>query len=106
MLAIHDKHDQCTDQMRNRLKTTGMGLGLVRLLLDAGRSEEARTTLSSLRNGLRKLFGIGKPKALQGEGGLGALAHLIVVWLLAGLWRLETLCRHHATVPGALTVAA
>ncbi|HEV3116728.1 MAG TPA: transposase [Gemmataceae bacterium] len=55
---------------------------------------------------LRKLFGIGKPKALQGEGGLGALAHLIVAWLLVGLWRLETLCRHHATVPGALTVAA
>lgn len=48
MLAIHDQHDQFTPQMRNRLKTTGMGLGLVRLLLDAGLTEEARTTLSTL----------------------------------------------------------
>jgi transposase len=34
---------------------------------------------------LRKLFGIGKPKVLQGESGLAALAHLlagvVVVWL-------------------------
>jgi hypothetical protein len=47
MLAIHD---QFTHQMRNRLKTTGMGLGLVRLLQDAGLTDEARTTLSSLEN--------------------------------------------------------
>ncbi len=36
---------------------------------------------------LRKLFGIGKPKALQGEGGLAALAYLLIfvlVWLSAG----------------------
>jgi len=53
MLAIHDQHDQFTHQMRNRLKTTGMGLGLVRLLLDAGLTEEARTTLSSLEHGFQ-----------------------------------------------------
>src|SRR4029077_7930269 len=35
---------------------------------------------------LRKLFGIGKPKALQGEGGLAALVQLIMTWLLAWLW--------------------
>jgi transposase len=32
---------------------------------------------------LRKLFGVGKPKALQGAGGLAALAHLLVVVLAA-----------------------
>jgi hypothetical protein len=53
MLAIHHQHDQFTQQMRNRLKTTGMGLGLVRLLLDAGRTEEARTTLFSLQHGFQ-----------------------------------------------------
>ena len=42
MLATHD---QFTHQMRNRLKTTCMGLGLVRLLQDAKRFEEAATTL-------------------------------------------------------------
>ena len=50
MLAIHD---QFTRQMRNRLKTTSMGLGLVRLLQDARRFDEARTTLSSLENGFQ-----------------------------------------------------
>lgn len=55
---------------------------------------------------LRKLFGIGKPKALQGEGGLCALAHFIVAWLLVGLWRLETLWRHRAPTAVVLTVAA
>jgi hypothetical protein len=42
MLAIHD---QFTQQMCDRLKTTCIGLGLVRLLQDAKRFEEARTTL-------------------------------------------------------------
>jgi hypothetical protein len=50
MLAIHD---QFTHQMRNRLKATVMGLGLARLLQDAGRTEEARTTLHSLENGFQ-----------------------------------------------------
>jgi len=44
-------HDQFSQQVRNRLQTTGMGLGLARLLQDAGRIEEARTTLSSLEIG-------------------------------------------------------
>jgi len=50
MLAIHD---QFTPQMRNRLKTTGMGLGLVRLFQDAGRTDEARTMLFSLEHGFQ-----------------------------------------------------
>jgi hypothetical protein len=50
MLAIHN---QFSRQMRNRLKTTGMGLGLVRLLQDARRFEEARTTLYSLEYGFQ-----------------------------------------------------
>jgi hypothetical protein len=50
MLAIHD---QFSDQIRNRLKTTGMGLALVRLLQDARLTAEARTTLSLLENGFQ-----------------------------------------------------
>ena len=50
MLAIHD---QFTDQMCDRLKTTCMGLGLVRLLQDAKRFDEARTTLYMLENGFQ-----------------------------------------------------
>jgi hypothetical protein len=47
-------HDQFSPQIRNRLKTTCMGLGLVRLLQDAGLTEEARTTLSALENGFQQ----------------------------------------------------
>jgi hypothetical protein len=50
MLAIHD---QFTHKLRNRIKTTVMGLGLVRLLQDAGLTEEARMTLDSLENGFQ-----------------------------------------------------
>jgi hypothetical protein len=48
MLAVHD---QFTQQIRNRLKTISMGLGLVRLLQDARLTKEAGTTLSWLENG-------------------------------------------------------
>jgi hypothetical protein len=50
MLATHD---QFTRQMRRRLKTTCIGLGLVRLLQDAKRFDEARTTLYSLEDGFQ-----------------------------------------------------
>jgi hypothetical protein len=50
MLAIHD---QSTHPMCDRLQTTGMGLGLVRLLQDSGRTDEARAVLSSLEDGFR-----------------------------------------------------
>ena len=46
-------HDQFSQQLRNRLKTTGMGLGLVRLLQDARRFEEASTTLYALEFGFQ-----------------------------------------------------
>jgi hypothetical protein len=46
-------HDQFTHQMRRRLKTTGMGLGLVQLLQDAGLIEEARRTLFLLEKGFK-----------------------------------------------------
>jgi predicted N-formylglutamate amidohydrolase len=43
-------HNQFTQQMRDRLQTTAIGLGLVRLLQDAKRFKEARKTLYSLEN--------------------------------------------------------
>jgi len=46
-------HDQITRQMRSRLKTAAMGLGLMRLLQDAKRFDEAKTTLHSLENGFQ-----------------------------------------------------
>src|SRR5579859_7999823 len=45
--------NQFTQPMRDRLQTTAIGLGLVRLLQDARRLEEARTTLYSLESGFQ-----------------------------------------------------
>jgi transposase len=38
---------------------------------------------------LRKLFGVGKPKALQGQSGLAALAQFVLLRVVAFLWRLS-----------------
>jgi hypothetical protein len=56
MRARHSRVDQTTRQLSDRLKTTGVGLGLLRLQLDAGMTDEARTTLSSLQNDLQLLL--------------------------------------------------
>jgi transposase len=55
---------------------------------------------------LRKLFGIGKPKALQGEGGLPALVQLIAFLLLAHWKRLVMLPRDIVTEYRAFAPAA
>ena len=47
MLAIHD---HVTRQASDRLGTTAIGLGLVRLLQHAKRFDEARTVLYALEN--------------------------------------------------------
>ena len=61
MIAIHD---QFTHQMRNRLKTTCMGLGLVRVLQDARRFNEAKLTLLLLENGFQ---GVAEKSHMAGQ---------------------------------------
>jgi len=56
MRASHSRVDQITRQLLDRLKTTGVGLGLLRLQLDAEMTEEARTTLTSLQNDFQLLL--------------------------------------------------
>jgi hypothetical protein len=51
MLAIHDRSNE---EMRNRLETICIGLGLVRLLQDASRFDEAEMTLSLLEYGCER----------------------------------------------------
>lgn len=46
-------HDHVTSQMCDRIETTSIGLGLVRLLQDAKRFDEARTLLHALENGFQ-----------------------------------------------------
>jgi hypothetical protein len=56
MLAFSSRIEQNTRQLQSHLKTTGMGLGLLRLQLDAGMTEDARTTLHSLQNDFQLLL--------------------------------------------------
>ena len=59
---------------------------MARTLVNVSKRYLIAAAAHNLGRMLRKLFGIGKPKALQGEGGLAALVQLIMTWLLAWLW--------------------
>jgi hypothetical protein len=75
MLAFSTNVKKNTCQLQDHLKTTGMGLGLLRLQLDTGMTEEARTTLHSLQNDLQLLLHgveeIEKPRAKPLPGLIG-----------------------------------
>jgi predicted N-formylglutamate amidohydrolase len=58
MLSIHD---QITHEMCDRLETTAIGLGLVRLLQDAKRFDEARMMLHALEDGVKPTKHCQKP---------------------------------------------
>jgi hypothetical protein len=49
MLSVHGTSSRPTTKRRDRFTTTSMGLGLVRLQMDVGLTEEARKTLASLQ---------------------------------------------------------
>ena len=73
MLAIHD---HVTRQMSDRLGTTSIGLGLVRLLQDAKRFDEAREVLYALENGFQSVAEESEPslKLVQGVCGPASLS--------------------------------
>jgi hypothetical protein len=53
-----------------------------------------------------KLFGVGKPKALQPEGGFAALIYLIRARLVVRLWPVTSVCRCGALVRAVFGAAA
>lgn len=57
-------------------------------LVDVAKRYLIAAAAHNLGRVLWKLFGVGKPKALQGEGGVAALVQLIIYWLLGWLRRL------------------
>jgi transposase len=58
-------------------------------LVDVAKRYLMAAAAHNLGRVLWKLFGVGKPKALQGEGGLAALVQLLIDWLLACLRHLR-----------------
>jgi transposase len=84
----------------------GMRRSWLRKLVNVSKRYLLAAAAHNLGRLLRKLFGIGKPKALQGEGGLAALAQLIITWILAYLWPTGPLRRAARAVAGASAAAA
>jgi carbon storage regulator CsrA len=54
--AGNGKHDSFTRQLHDRLQTTGVALGLLRLHLETGQPEEARATLAALHEDFQLLL--------------------------------------------------
>ena len=64
----------------------GMRRTWLRELVNVSKRYLLAAAAHNLGRMLRKLFGVGKPKALQGEGGLAALVQLLIYWLMT-CWR-------------------
>lgn len=84
----------------------GMRRSWLRKLVNVSKRYLLAAAAHNLGRLLRKLFGIGKPKALQGKGGLAALAQLIIRWILAYLWPAEPLPRAVSAAAGASAAAS
>src|SRR5260370_1247876 len=54
--ALEKVQDEFLRQLHDRLKTTGVGLGLLRLHLDVGMTEEAKATLAALKEDFQVLL--------------------------------------------------
>lgn len=56
MLTISCKSDSFTNRLRDRLHVTGVTLGLLRLQLETGRTEDARTTMAAIQQDFQLLL--------------------------------------------------
>ena len=54
--ALEKARDEFVRQLHDRLKTIGVGLGLLRLQLDVGLAEEAKATLAALHDDFQVLL--------------------------------------------------
>ena len=73
------RSERCERTFAHVCDTGGMRRSWVKGVAKVAKRYLIAVAAHNLGRILRKLFGIGKPKALQGEGGLAALAYLLVV---------------------------
>jgi len=93
------RSELCERTFAHICDTGGMRRTWLRKLVNVSKRYLIAGAAHNLGRLLRKLFGIGKPKALQGEGGLAALVQLIMTWLLAWLWPTKPRPRDTAAMP-------
>jgi hypothetical protein len=83
-LLQRQRGERCERSFAHVCDSGGMRRSWLRGLIDVTKRYVLAAAAHNLGRILRKLFGVGKPKTLQGARGLAALAHLVVAcwWLL------------------------
>jgi transposase len=77
------RSEHCERTFAHICDTGGMRRSWLRGLANVTKRYLIATAAHNLGRILRKLFGVGKPKVLQGGGGLAALVQLAIGWCLA-----------------------
>lgn len=83
------RSERCERSFAHVCDSGGMRRTWLRGLVNVAKRYLLAVAAHNLGRILRKLFGIGKPKVLQGNGALAALVFLILIWLVAGFRRLS-----------------
>ena len=81
------RSERCERSFAHVCDSGGMRRTWLRGLVNVSKRYLIAVAAHNLGRMLRKLFGIGKPKVLQGAGGIAALMLLITTWLVLALWR-------------------
>lgn len=81
------RSERCERSFAHVCDSGGMRRTWLRGLVNVAKRYLIAVAAHNLGRMLRKLFGIGKPKALQGAGALAALVQLIMTWLVLVFWR-------------------
>ena len=84
------RSERCERTFAHLCDSGGMRRSWLRGVLDVTKRYLTAAAAHNLGRILRKLFGIGKPKALQGEGGLAAVVQLIMACLTTLIQVLDT----------------
>jgi hypothetical protein len=79
------RSERCERSFAHVCNSGGMRRSWLKGVVDVAKRYLIAVAAHNLSRILRKLFGIGKPKALQGEGGLAALAQLLTALLMAAV---------------------
>jgi transposase len=100
------RSEHCERSFAHVCDSGGMRRTWLRGLVNVSKRYLIAVAAHNLGRILRKVFGIGKPRVLQGEGGLAALVQLLVTWLLVRLWRWQSLSRVAVDAPPVFVAVA
>ena len=86
------RSERCERSFAHVCNSGGMRRSWLKGVVDVTKRYLIAAAAHNLSRILRKLFGVGKPRALQGEGGLAALVQLLTALLMAAVALLLRWC--------------